>query len=302
MFLTCGRIGPCPAARPRPIEHSDGCRGPSVSPDWQPTPAFRAEHQGPHLFLGQPAVLSYLQIADGQRADGHPDQFQHLAAYRFHHAAHLPVTAFRDGDLEHCLAAGLSQVAHDGRTRRPVFQLDAAAEPAQVFLAQAAACFYQVGFRDLVIRIGDALGELRVVGEQQKTAGVQVEAAHRDHTLFEIPQQVVNRGTALRIAGGGEVAFGFVKKQVDLAAFADRAAVELHVVAFEVDPVVGIGDAPAVHLDPAGGDPLPGLDARAKASLRDHALQCLQRALPGRGRMLWISCCHRRPISIPRTA
>src|SRR5450755_4220829 len=59
------------------------------------------------LFGRQRAMLADLQAGDGDRADLCSNQFKHLCVERFHHASHLTVASFRDGDFEKRVLGGI---------------------------------------------------------------------------------------------------------------------------------------------------------------------------------------------------
>ena len=65
---------------------------------------------------------------------------------------------------------------------------------------------------DAVARMGDAVGELAVAGEQQQPPAVGVEAAD-GHQPGDVRHQVTHGATALRVAHGGEHACRLVEGQ-----------------------------------------------------------------------------------------
>ncbi len=76
--------------------------------------------------------------------------------------------------------------------------------------------------RDLILllhpaaRVRDAVGPVAVVGQQQQTLRVAVEAAHGEEALGPI-HQIEYRGAALGIAGRGHHAGRFVEHDVQVA-------------------------------------------------------------------------------------
>jgi hypothetical protein len=58
------------------------------------------------------------------------------------------------------------------------------------------------------VGVHDALGKLRIVGEEEQAAGIEVEASDRDDEGADIAEEVVDGGTILRVLVGGEVTFG----------------------------------------------------------------------------------------------
>ena len=76
-------------------------------------------------------------------------------------------------------------------------------------------------------RVGQAVGQLAVVGQQQQALGVEVEAADREHPGLG-GHQVDHRGAALGVVGGGDHAGRLVEQVVDQAGpHPDGGAVDL---------------------------------------------------------------------------
>ena len=117
-----------------------------------------------------------------------------------------------------------------------------------------------------------------------RSAGVQIQPAHRDHPASGVLDEIVNRGPAFGIFESGDVTGGLVQQQVDFLGRFDRLVVESHFVARQIHPVIGGLDQLSIHFDAARANPLAGVGARSQARLRKHALQCFERTLwPGGG-------------------
>ena len=56
-----------------------------------------------------------------------------------------------------------------------------------------------VGLADLILGVGEAIRQLAVVGEQQQTGRIDVEATHVVEALGVISDQIGNRGASLRV-------------------------------------------------------------------------------------------------------
>jgi hypothetical protein len=72
--------------------------------------------------------------------------------------------------------------------------------------------FHEIGLGDLALRIHDALGELCVVGEDQQSAGFEIETAHGNHILGDTFEQIVDSWPAFRVFVSGEIAFRLVQQ------------------------------------------------------------------------------------------
>lgn len=100
--------------------------------------------------------------------------------------------------------------------------------------------------------------------------------------MADVFQQFEDGGAAIGVARGGDEALGLVKQDVDLLFLAQRFAVEKDAVPVGVDPLVGIADRFAVHLDAAAGDDGAGVGPAGDAGLRNETVERLERLGSGR--------------------
>ena len=203
----------------------------------------------------RPAVL--------ERADARPHQPRHRVADGLAHPPDLAVAALVDRDPQHA-GAGLGDL---GRGGHAVLELDAVAQPAQRARADLAAVDGgQVLLVDAVAGVGDAVGQLAVVRQQQEALGVGVEAADGEHPRL-VGHQLDDGRAPVGVLGRRDDAGRLVQQVVDEAGLgADRRAVDLDEVDVGVDPPAEHGDL-AVDGDPPGGDEVlahpPAAPARA---------------------------------------
>src|SRR5690554_2722572 len=141
--------------------------------------------EGGDLVGGEFAPFAFGQVAEAQGADGLPVQGDHVVADGGEHPLHLVILAFKEGEFgdvrfahgelrraggallaveQHPLGEGLDN-ARQGLPRQRLIQSD------PVDLAAA------------VLRRGDPVGPLAVVGEQHQAGGVHVQAPHRLQAL-----------------------------------------------------------------------------------------------------------------------
>ena len=104
-----------------------------------------------------------------------------------------------------------------GGTRRPVAQFHAAAQTFERFVGNQIGALDQIGLRDFVIRIGQPLGELRVVGQDQQPAGIEIEPANGGNESIDIGDQIVDCRPAFGIFEGRDVPGGLIEQDVDAA-------------------------------------------------------------------------------------
>ena len=136
--------------------------------------------------------------------------------------------------------------------------------------------------------MGEAVGKVAVVGEQQQPLGVGVEAADREHAGLG-RHEVDDRRPAVRVRGPWSPRRAACSAGSRRARAARRRrAVDLDAVALDVDPATEHGDL-AVDRDPAVGDQLLAVPPAAEAALGQHLLQSrsafvLRRTVGGRHR------------------
>ena len=221
-------------------------------------------------------------------------------ADRLAHPPDLAVAAFVDGDQE----GARGQAAHASRSGRAVVEPHAAAQLAYRALADrrpAHRC--PVPLLDLEARMGQPVGELAVVGEQNEPGAVDVEPAHRVEAKRRADQP--HHGpAALGIGRGRDDTERFVERDHHLLAHQlNRFAVHGHA---RVRGDVGgdVGDRCAVDRDSpladdllrraAGADAGVGEkfgDSHRAAKINHHGSR---RSRPGTRR--------RRPARLPRPA
>ena len=119
------------------------------------------------------------EVAQAQRAEGHAAQVDHAVADRLAHPPYLALAALVDRQLELVRA----EQAHVGRRGAAVLELDALAQRAQGALARAPLDPRPIGPRHLEARMGERVGEVAVVGEQDQARAVGVQAADRVQAL-----------------------------------------------------------------------------------------------------------------------
>jgi len=152
------------------------------------------------------------------RAHRGPHQPQRRQAYRGGHAPHLAVASFAQGDRQPGVGHGLAephrriawpqrrrrlQQLHPRRQRRPVIEQHPVAQRLQHVPGRHALHLHPIGLVLLVARIGQAMRQATVVGEQQQAFAVVVQAPCRIH----VPGQAeTGQRRPRRLAAIGELA------------------------------------------------------------------------------------------------
>ena len=130
--------------------------------------------------------MADVEALDADGSDGDADEFQHLAVERLHHAADLAVAAFGDGDLEEvsCSSESRTRLTRAGRVG-PSLSSRPERSCSNCSSVRRVDGFDEVGLGHVEFGIGDVLGEVGVVGEDEEAGGVLVEAADGEDPLIE---------------------------------------------------------------------------------------------------------------------
>ena len=182
-------------------------------------------------------------------SDPDANELLHLKPQLVKHAPNLPVDALTEdnshpghSDRLHLLHPRAFAVQHDaGQELRRERRFPRAIERDFVFLF------------DLVARMGQALREIAVVGQDEEAFRLRVEPADIEKTGKLRRQEVENRIPCVRIDPGGNEAGRFVQDDVEMAFAADQLSANLHVIAFR-RLRAEVGDDAAVDRDPPLGD------------------------------------------------
>src|ERR1035441_3219069 len=126
----------------------------------------------PYTTLFRAPVLTRGESLQPQRTKCDAFQREHLVSDRLTHAPHLTVAAFLDRKLDQVPA----YTAPAGGRRGPVVQLHATAQRLQSTLPHGVAAERSaVGLLHFEARMGQPVGELTVVRQQDQPAGVGVQ-------------------------------------------------------------------------------------------------------------------------------
>lgn len=149
------------------------------------------------------------QAGELDAADFDAHQLCDRVAQSRHHAAHLPVAAFVDGQLNVRLTARAVRVRLAsqqadvlGGPRHAVVQHDAPAQPLQSVFGGNAGHGNAVGLRNMVARVGQLEQKVAVVGQKNQAFAVGIKPSDRpQHRLSADVYQVRHHlpGVAVRV-------------------------------------------------------------------------------------------------------
>src|SRR5438093_1872809 len=182
--------------------------------------------QAGDLNIIQFAPLSRLEIAQGDRTDGHAKQAQRRMTQGRGHPADLPVLSLAQGDLDPGRRDGfaepdgdrtLREIGRQGkqldlrRPRAPTAEEDPATKTGQGLFVGNALDLDQVDFGKLVPGVRDVVRQRTVRGEEQESFRVVVQPPRRiDVRDRDVARQ---RGTPRRIREAREHTIRFVERQ-----------------------------------------------------------------------------------------
>jgi len=136
-----------------------------------------------------------------------------------------------------------------------------------LFVAKERGSLDLVGLGNLVMRIGHGFGECRVVGHQQKAAGIQIEPPNRKQPCPGAADKIVDRRAAFRISRRSQVPLGLVQQDVGFGGRLERLSVERNAVPFQVHPLVRIPNGFSVHAHASGANPTACVGPRTQTGL-----------------------------------
>jgi len=148
------------------------------------------------------------------------------------HPFHLMLAAFVQDELE----SGGPEAGDLRRRRGSVVELDTVSKPLQRLVRRLALDLGLVGLLHLVPRVGEPVGELAVVREQERACCVGVEPSDRDDACFVVDEPDDGR-PPVRVMGGGDDGGGL---RIGIAGI--RSALRRHAGGGAREGVCGTGD------------------------------------------------------------
>ena len=155
--------------------------------------------------------MSARQVLFGESCEHDAVEFYHFVAEAFEDTADDMVTSrvYLDADFAHGRVVGDVVDFVDGD--RAVFEHETFLNLREVGGCQRLVERDVVEFLHLVARVGECFSQFAVVGEQQQSDGVTVEAADGVDTFLACAFDEVHHGVALvRVVAGGDDAFRLI--------------------------------------------------------------------------------------------
>jgi hypothetical protein len=174
-------------------------------------------------------------------------------------AVNLPVLPLFQGDLEPRLVFFEAKAMHLGGPRGSAVDLDGLLPAVEVFVVHQATDLGHVDLGGGRPRVEETIDELSVVGEEQRSTRMKVEATDGDDTLTDPLHVFGYRWTPLGIVHRAHDVSGLVEHQVNPLLCGDPAAVELDHAGLWIGTSPELRDDAAVHGHATGRDQRFGL-------------------------------------------
>ena len=212
------------------------------------------------------------QVGEFQGTDGDPFQTQHLVADAGQHAADFAVFTFVQ---HHDHVGAVAPLAFDLDRldlAETIGQVNAAFELREAGLLGFAGDADQVGLFDAVTRMSQPVGELAIVGHQDQSFAVAIEAADRENSLLG-RDQVDDAHPAAGVEVGRDDAHRLVDGEVHPLRLADRLTIDADLVLQRIDLGAELGHHLAIDFDPTFADQFFTIASAADAGGGEHLLQ-----------------------------
>jgi hypothetical protein len=181
-----------------------------------------------------------------------------------------------------------SPKAQDGfGTRRPVVKDDTLAEASQRGGRDLPFHLDLIDPGNLIARMGQVVGHLAIVGQEQESLGQKVESAHRGEVTKLGRDEVKHKGTATKVHPRGHIARRLGEQDVSLGPTArEESAAHLNLVVVRIGQAPQSGDHLSIDPNLPSPDqaltPPPGGDPRFCQDLLKALLHRFQSPVPRR--------------------
>jgi hypothetical protein len=202
-------------------------------------------------------ISAFCKIAQRKPSGLDPFEPDHGMSHVVEHAPHLALPAFVDRDIDPGVRFFLADLPDLGRRGLAVLQEDACFQRSDRTVFEHALDLHQIGLGEFMFGVGDQMGKIAVIRQEQQALGIVVQPAHGIDTDFDTFQQIMHRGPSLRVGHGGHKTRGFVQHNIRRRLFGvDEFAVNLDMVFVRVGLGPELGHDRPVHPHPAFGNKL----------------------------------------------
>jgi hypothetical protein len=172
-------------------------------------------------------VLAAPHVVKGQRADSHADQSTYSLSDRGEHPPHLALPALPQHHAQPVAIRTMREEVDRAPLRAPLLEVDAPLQLPALGVAQRPGNEYMIFLRDLEPWVGNAVGEVAVVGQQQQPLAVSVEPSNG---IDARPRRhkIPHRPTPPLVANGAHVAGRLVQQVIVVRGPRRRNGLSVH--------------------------------------------------------------------------
>ena len=224
-----------------------------------------------HLFGREETPFAATYVLLGQAGEGHAVEVHHLIADFLEYTAYDAVLT--RVNLETDMTTVGFRELEGIRDDALVVQHHSGANDSLIHFVEFAVERHGVNLLLMEFRVRQLGGEVAVVGQQEHTGGVAVEASHGIDTLRAgVTNDVDNGMTLLRIIRRGDGILGFIEQDIDLALTANGLVVESDIIRrqhLRAEAIHGL----AIDGDHTGLDEIIGLTAGTDTCVSQEFIQ-----------------------------
>jgi len=220
-----------------------------------------------HLKVGEEAPFATGQTVFVQTSKHHTVKFNHLVTKMFEDTAHNTVTARMEFDADALLAVVILVVGDGIGSDGAIVKLNAISNAKHIVFGQGLVQSDVVKFRHLAAWVGEFLGQVAVVGEQQQSCSALIKTTYGENALGTSVFNKLHHGVALiRVIGCGNVTFGLIEQDIAKLLSVEGLAAIHHFI-FSLHFVTHGGNDFSIHLYATSLDEVVSFAARANATV-----------------------------------
>lgn len=227
--------------------------------------------QALHFAVSHFTPFARLDPGDGQWADAKSPQPFDGDSDRIHHFPDEVIDAFVHDDLEDQPLGRLPSDADLLRYDPLTLDHDPIAQSLKRGVRRPAQCEDLILLVQVVAGMHHAIGDVTIVGQEQKALGVPVEPADRINPFRDL-HKVHDRAAVALVFDGGDITARFIEQKVARALWLQNFAIDSDHGADWIRFRAHFGDDRAIDLHPAGADHLLGISSRSNAPGGQNAL------------------------------
>ena len=157
-------------------------------------------------------IGAFSEISQREPSGLDPFEPDHGMSHVVEHAPHLPLPAFVDSDIHPGVRFFLPDLPDLCRRGLAVLQEDACFERPDRAVFKHALELHQIGLGKFMFGMGDQMGEIPVVRQEQQALGIVVQPADRVYADLDAFEQIMHRRPSLGVGHGRHKARGLVQQ------------------------------------------------------------------------------------------